>query len=105
MTTRMHPTRIQRLAASFPALATRPESFETPWDAEAFARAWASGSSGQRHAALFVLGVWNRNTDWREFGLVGGDGTGRFNVHLAFNVWDWGNIEAFLRWARDPWLA
>lgn len=93
--------RIQQLAASFPTLARRPATYE-PWDAEAFARAWAAGSGGELDAALFVLSVWDPEMDWSVFGLQR-KGSGRFNMHTALGNWDRAHRQAFLYWAEAPW--
>lgn len=54
-------TRIVALARTFPTLQTGPLE---PWDADKL-DAWASGAagtSGSRHAAAFVLSVWNHGS-------------------------------------------
>ena len=83
--------RIRLLAWSFPALLKAPGV--DPWDALALER-WAGGlaSSGERHAALFVLSVWNRH-DWGS----------KFNMAEAMNVWDDQNLKSFKDWVNDPW--
>lgn len=104
------------LARSFPTLAGVPADFFairsgggmgfTEHGAMGFAT-WAKpGSGGQRDAALFVLSVWNQDTDWRELaGLSRDDGPtgGRFDVHRALGNWDREHREAFIVWAREPW--
>jgi hypothetical protein len=93
------------LAASFPTIARRPDTFQ-PWDAVAFAEAWATGSGGEKDAALFVLSVWDPANDWSEFGLTrGGERGGRFDVHRALGNWDNEHRAAFVDWASDPWWA
>ena len=105
------------LARSFPTLAGAPSEFFairsggavgfTEDGAVRFAR-WnrETGGGGQRDAALFVLSVWNRETDWRELaGLSRDDGPtgGTFDVHRSLGNWDRGHRAAFLAWAADPW--
>lgn len=60
------PGRMVRLCALFPSLRGKPGT--DPWNADDFIE-WLSGpapTSGSRHAAMFVLGVWNPTTDWSE---------------------------------------
>jgi len=75
------------------------------WDAVRFAKSWLCGSGGEKDAALFVLSVWNPETDWEDTaGLTrGGERGGFFNVHQALGNWDDGHRAAFLAWARKPW--
>jgi hypothetical protein len=57
---------MERLCALFPSL--RGVSGTDPWDVDALLT-WLSGpapTSGSTQAALFVLGVWNPGTDWKE---------------------------------------
>lgn len=56
---------------------------------------WAStvASSGERHAARFVLAVYNQYAEWE---------SGPFNVVQAMNAWDDRNREAFRLWAAQP---
>lgn len=94
------------LAYSFPTLRKTPAEMFAPFDAEAFARCWAPGSGGEKDAALFVLSVWNPETDWREIGLLARDDGptgGRFDVHRALGNWDNEHARAFLAWAAAPW--
>ena len=68
-----------------------------PWE-PAKLDAWAAGeaNSGGRHAAQFILELWNQSGDWK---------AGRFSVIEAFQVWDTSHREAFIAWAREPfWL-
>lgn len=87
--------RLATLARSFPTLRAA-EGLE-PWDPETFHQwVWSHCGSGGRHAALFVLSVFNYNAEW--------DGE-RFSVVHAMAVWDESHREAFRTWARDPWNA
>ena len=96
-TTERWGTRMLRLAASFPSLAVKLPGYpRANWDAEAFA-AWvrtAGLCSGARHAACFVLFVWNPEVRWA---------AGRFDLRRATGVGDRAHCEAFAAWARDPW--
>jgi hypothetical protein len=83
--------KMSALAKSFPTLEDAPGV--EPWDPAGLNR-WASGpapSSGARHAARFVLSVWNWNN--------------RFDVHSAIRVWDDRHVAAFAAWALKPWYA
>ena len=83
------------LALSFPAL--REATGIEPFDGGKL-DAWAVGyaNSGGRHAAQFVLALWDQSRDWR---------AGKFSVIEAFQVWDDDHRESFIRWAREPfWL-
>ncbi len=97
------------LARSFPTLANVPErffevvarerSFKFGTGADGFAWWAQNGGSGQRHAALFVLGVFNARTVWEQFGDLGG----KFDAHYALGIWDPTHRDAFVRWASAPW--
>ncbi len=66
------------------------------WDGRRF-QAWAKEkllSSGERHAARFVLFVWNPRTRWS---------IGKFKLEDALGIWDDGNRRAFVEWVRRPW--
>lgn len=59
--------------------------------------AWAiKASSGEKHAARFVLTVWNQYEQWQ---------CGAFNVFDAVVAWDDVHRGAFVAWVRDPWFA
>jgi hypothetical protein len=68
-------------------------------------------SSGSRHAALFLLSVWNGD-DWAAHGLKlrrrrkGDDATGRrigrFDFNDAWAVWDAKHRAAALAWLLNP---
>lgn len=94
------------LVLSFPTLArgTDRKLLEPRFDAVRFAERWASGSGGERDAALFVLSVWNPDDDWRGSGLDR-DGSGRFALHTALANWDSEHRAAFVAWCADPWWA
>lgn len=83
--------RIAQLAESFPTLERAPLR---PWDADRF-ETWAMNqtSSGAKHAARFVLGVW-ADIEWR---------IGRFNVLAAMGAWDMFHRAAFVKWCSAPW--
>lgn len=53
-------------------------------------------SSGEHHAATFILHVWN----WREApkGM-------RFDFGAAVNAWDDEHVAAVREWMRAPWYA
>lgn len=96
------------LVWSFPTLRRTPATTMVTagdWDSIAFANYWATGSGGEKDAALFVLSVWNPASDWEECcGLSrGGENGGRFNLHTALGNWDDGHRSAFIAWARAPW--
>ncbi len=88
--------RIRRLARSFPTLRDAYGGVK-PWDAAQLDRfAFEPVADGARHAARFVLAVWNNDTQWQ---------CGRFDVIEAMAVWDADHREAFLEWAKNPWWA
>ena len=100
--------RLERLVRSFPALRLTPATLVHPWDPAAFASYYRCGSSGEKDAALFVLSVWNPQTDWRRVAKLARDRSptgGLFDVHRALGNWDRRNRAAFLEWAQNPWWA
>lgn len=105
-------TRMTRLCWSFPTLVHADGV--NPWDPERFLR-WllTSGApgSGARHAAKFVLQVWNSSTDWglwartspEKDGLgIEGAELAPFNVVDALAVWDQDHADAFRTWVHLP---
>ena len=82
------PEMIERI----PCLARRTEL--KPFDAYAMDE-WASGpaSPGERIAASFVLGVWDRHEPWK---------VGRFDVIEAFGRCDEKTRAVISEWAADP---
>lgn len=84
---------IVELAQSFPSIqnlvGTDPES----WDAERLAKLKGL-STGERHALLFVLNVWN--PAWARASKL------HFDVVQAFGSWDSRHQHAFLAWAMNP---
>ncbi len=87
--------KIQWLARTFPSLRKAPGV--DPWIPHELNR-WAVGpaSSGERHAARFVLAVWDNDAGWE---------CGRFDVVEALTAWDEPHRRAFLAWAYEPWRA
>ena len=88
-------SRMASLARSCPTLRVAPGV--EPWDAPKF-DLWAAGpapSSGGRHAARFVLAVWNDTASWM---------TGRFSVTEAIQIWDESHHKAFHPRVAHPWL-
>lgn len=85
--------RVTSLANQFYVLKNAPGV--APWD-PAKLDEWASGavSDGERHAAAFVLHVWNPYGQWH---------VGRFDVMAALSVWDEGNRRPFAEWAKNPY--
>jgi len=84
--------RTRALADTFPTLRGAIKS----WDPQRLAR-WASSSercSAARHAARFVLSVWDPYGEWE---------CGPFNLHLALQCWDDKHRAAFLTWVKNPW--
>jgi hypothetical protein len=59
---------MERLCALFPSLRSVPGT--KPWSVDHLMEWLTTGAptSGSRHAAMFVLGVWNPQTDWSEIG-------------------------------------
>jgi len=86
------PTRdikILELANSFRCLRGAPGVGGGLWDALAL-DAWASGgaSSGEKHTARFVLGVWNARHEWD---------CGKFDIFDAIDIWNHDDREVFLK--------
>lgn len=59
---------------------------------------YGSASSGQRRAIEFCLSVWNRDTDWTQWGYE------QFHLTAAWGLFDEGHRRALLAWARDPYF-
>lgn len=60
--------------------------------------AWATGpdsSDGARHAASFVLHVYNASYPWK---------VGDFNFFAALRAWDAYHLAAFRAWSMDPFI-
>lgn len=95
------------LAQSFPTLHDA-DGLE-PWDVNRFL-AWLCGpapSHGALLAGRFVLGVWNRGTDWREVGReLGFEGAeealARFDLFEALGCWDEEHCAACRRFMEAP---
>ncbi len=69
----------------------------TRWNALEFSD-WACGpepSSGMRHAARFILEVWNPYDEWP---------CGKFDWNRAIGMWDDGHRKAFISWLQDPFF-
>lgn len=102
---------MRHLVESFPTLrrGTDPKLLEPRFDARRFAERWATGSGGERDAALFVLSVWNPGDDWSQFGLTRPSSTGMgtdcgfFDLHTALGNWDEAHRAAFVAWCAAPW--
>jgi hypothetical protein len=92
----MNPqTYIFHLGCSFPSLRSRFESMPPgTFDADRLAEELGVLSHGERHAALFLLNVWNpgyaRENAWH------------FDAVEALAVWDEPHRRAFLAWAAHP---
>jgi hypothetical protein len=85
-----------------------------PWDAETLVE-WLNTSGeptgGSRHAALFLLSVWNAD-DWTVHGLKvrklgkddwkGARRIGRFDFNDAWANWDHKHRAAALAWLTNP---
>lgn len=92
------------LAKRFPSMRGVPGT--DPFEVGALVR-WLNGpapTSGSRHAAMFLLHVWNAETDWREFGLKVKAGYGRFNLGRAVASWDYEHRAACLEWLEAPFF-
>lgn len=93
------PERLIKLAECFPALHEAPACGdpEKLWE-------WAQNvSSGEFHAAVFILNVWNFIVA-EPIGIAR-ECWPRFDLFAAIGVWDGPNTEAFQAWARKPWCA
>lgn len=58
--------------------------------------AWATtfAGDGARHAAAFLLNLWNSQHPWK---------VGRFDMFAAVVAWDASHLAAFQEWVRAPW--
>jgi CheY-like chemotaxis protein len=89
------PAKLLELARSFPSLRNCPLD---RWDAAAFDE-WASGrcsSEAARHAARFVLSLWNDQWPWK---------IGAFDVQEAVRHWDPTHRSVVVHWTLAPWWA
>lgn len=78
-----------------------------PWNVDQLVGWLNTGAptSGSRNAAMFMLGVWNPNTNWKEFGLrVRKGSTGRFDMFRAVSCWDPDHLKAFHQWLANPFF-
>jgi len=104
--------RMVSLCQRFPTLRTADGT--DPWNPDRLLR-WllTSGAptGGSRHAAKFVLSVWNTSTDWGAYARqpVSEGGLGlvdvefeAFNVVHAMGVWDDEHQAAFMAWCELP---
>jgi len=88
--------RMQALIDSFPTLRSKGLRWGERHDSSDFIAQCRGLSSGEHHAAAFVLQVWNRYEAPR--GL-------KFDFAKAMAVWDQQHVEAVRSWMRDPWWA
>lgn len=89
------PQRLLELARSFPSLRDCPLE---RWDAAVFDD-WAADvcdDDDARHAARFVLSLWNDAWPWK---------VGRFDVHRAVRRWDEAHRSVVVLWTKEPWWA
>jgi len=87
-------SRMTALAVTFPTLEAAPGV--DPWDPAAL-DTWATGGnpgSGARHAAHFLLSVWDPQRRWKSRGL---------HLHAALQTWDAAHRRAWQAWAAAPW--
>jgi len=104
--------RMVRLSHAFPTLPGVPGT--DPWNAMHLLE-WlcTSGAvtTGGKHAARFVLQVWNPSTDWGALAMkpAADEGLGLkdvelapFNVVEALAVWDSDHDRAFREWCELP---
>ena len=81
------------LALTFPTLHQAPGV--QPWKPAKLDQ-WACSPHpccGARHAARFVLAVWNDHQNWR---------CGRFHLIEAMHTWDQAHVGALCRWLSAP---
>ncbi len=89
------PDKMLELARAFPSLHDCPL---VRWDAATFDD-WATDAcddDAARHAARFVLSLWNDAWPWR---------VGRFDVTRAVRKWDDEHRAVVIGWTREPWWA
>lgn len=82
-----------------------------PWDPDRFDQnTYRKKSDGLRHAAAFVLSLWDFY-HCRSTGAGNGDESyepsprkiGEFNAVWAMHSWDKPHRKAFANWVSDPW--
>ncbi len=103
----MPATDFDTLVASLPSLRKKAAPV-SPWDATRFLR-WLCTtplSHGELLAGRFVLGVWNRSTDWvaeaKTEGLPSPEAATRFDVLEAAALWDDAHLAALRAWLERP---
>jgi hypothetical protein len=95
--------RMSALANLFPTMRGVPGT--APWNVDLLIK-WMNGpapTSGSWNAAMFLLGVWNPKTNWKECGLKLRKGVqGRFDFFRAIGCWDAEHEAAFMEWVKYP---
>lgn len=90
----MSQSKMSQLAKRFPGLAGRPGI--EPFEAAKICRWLGKVSSGEAHAARFLLCLWNR-------GFVAEPST-RFDLVDAWSTWDEKNRAALRTWLDKPFV-
>jgi hypothetical protein len=96
----MIPHDMQSLIDAFPSLREKGMRWKVQGKGDSsleFIAQLPGLSSGERHAAAFVLHVWDSHA--RTPGNI------EFNLADAMSIWDEKHRSAFLRWAHNPWFA
>lgn len=94
--------KMSALANLFPTMRGVPGT--SPWDVEQLI-AWmntGAPTSGSWYAAMFLLGVWNPHTNWRDCGLKVKKAYGTFDLFRAMSAWDHHHIQAMQEWVAAP---
>lgn len=89
------------LANRFPTM--RGIMGTNPWNVDELIAWLNSGAptSGSKWAAMFLLGVWNPETNWHTVGLKKSR-PAKFDFFSAVAAWDRMHIEAMQEWVNNP---
>lgn len=82
------------LAHTFPSLVHLASPDPEDWDVDNFMKRFGVLSSGEKHAALFLVNVWNPSAA-KAKGWI-------FDAIDAAVTWDTAHRRAFLQWFANP---
>lgn len=96
---------MSELAELFPTMRGVPGT--RPWDVHKL-MAWMNTGApthGSWYAAMFLLGVWNPHTNWKQEGVkMKKEATGKFDLFRAMQGWDQQHIDAAMEWIQNPFF-
>ncbi len=97
------PQSARALARVFPRFVRVTDNMRC-WDPEALYLEARRCTEAERHAARFVLGVWNTDViPYLDDSKIGYE-LGQLNIINAMAQWDDYHRAAFLAWANEPWF-